>query len=61
MFSLTYKVEKEYVSSSLFTGGFNDVAHAHLMDKVIESEISHPQMAGTKGSSCQVPDVLLKS
>ncbi|KAF5175908.1 Cellulose synthase-like protein d2 [Thalictrum thalictroides] len=25
------------------------------MDKVIESEISHPQMAGAKGSSCSIP------
>ncbi|PWA57877.1 cellulose synthase [Artemisia annua] len=55
MDALSQKVEEQYVSSSLFTGGFNAVTRAHLMDKVIESEISHPQMAGAKGSSCQVP------
>jgi len=53
--SISQKVEEQYVSSSLFTGGFNSVTHAHLMDKVIESEASHPQMAGAKGSSCAIP------
>ncbi|CAN1305067.1 Cellulose synthase-like protein D4 [Linum perenne] len=46
------KAEEQYVSNSLFTGGFNDVTRAHLMDKVIESEVTHPQMAGARGSSC---------
>jgi hypothetical protein len=53
--SISQKVEEQYVSNSLFTGGFNSVTRAHLMDKVIESETSHPQMAGAKGSSCAVP------
>uniref|UniRef100_A0A7N0VN56 Cellulose synthase-like protein D3 n=1 Tax=Kalanchoe fedtschenkoi TaxID=63787 RepID=A0A7N0VN56_KALFE len=53
--SMSQKVEEQYVSSSLFTGGFNSVTRAHLMDKVIESETNHPQMAGTKGSSCAIP------
>lgn len=53
--SLSQRVEEQYVSSSLFTGGFNSVTRAHLMDKVIESETNHPQMAGAKGSSCAVP------
>ncbi|KAA8530980.1 hypothetical protein F0562_005653 [Nyssa sinensis] len=43
--SISQRVEEQYVSSSLFTGGFNSVTRAHLMDKVIESETSHPQMA----------------
>ncbi|KAK6140951.1 hypothetical protein DH2020_025305 [Rehmannia glutinosa] len=30
------------------------VTRAHLMDKVIESETNHPQMAGAKGSSCAI-------
>lgn len=55
MDSIQQKVEEQYVSSSLFTGGFNSVTRAHLMDKVIESESNHPQMAGSKGSSCGVP------
>ncbi|KAD4584250.1 hypothetical protein E3N88_21851 [Mikania micrantha] len=55
MDAISQKVEEQYVSSSLFTGGFNAVTRAHLMDKVIDSEITHPQMAGAKGSSCSVP------
>ncbi|XP_047317683.1 cellulose synthase-like protein D3 [Impatiens glandulifera] len=55
MDAISQKVEEHYVSSSLFTGGFNSVTRAHLMDKVIESETNHPQMAGVKGSSCQIP------
>lgn len=50
--SVAAKAEEQYVSNSLFTGGFNSVTRAHLMDKVIDSEVNHPQMAGSKGSSC---------
>ena len=50
--SVAVKAEEQYVSNSLFTGGFNSVTRAHLMDKVIDSEVMHPQMAGAKGSSC---------
>lgn len=32
------KVEEQYVSNSLFTGGFNSITRAHLMDKVIDSD-----------------------
>ncbi|KAJ0077386.1 hypothetical protein Patl1_35583 [Pistacia atlantica] len=53
--SLAVKAEEQYVSNSLFTGGFNSVTRAHLMDKVIESEVTHPHMAGAKGSSCSMP------
>uniref|UniRef100_A0A0D9X6Y9 Uncharacterized protein n=1 Tax=Leersia perrieri TaxID=77586 RepID=A0A0D9X6Y9_9ORYZ len=53
--TVAMKAEEQYVSSSLFTGGFNSVTRAHLMDKVIESEVSHPQMAGAKGSRCAMP------
>lgn len=53
--TISQKVEEQYVSSSLFTGGFNSITRAHLMDKVTESEVNHPQMAGAKGSSCGVP------
>ncbi|XP_071702358.1 cellulose synthase-like protein D3 [Rutidosis leptorrhynchoides] len=53
--SISQRVEEQYVSNSLFTGGFNSVTRAHLMDKVIDSETSHPQMAGAKGSSCKIP------
>lgn len=53
--SISQKVEEQYVSNSMFTGGFNSATRAHLMDKVIETETSHPQMAGAKGSSCAIP------
>ncbi|CAN1236548.1 Cellulose synthase-like protein D3 [Linum grandiflorum] len=54
--SISQKVEEQYVSSSLFTGDFNGVTRAHLMDKVTDSEqSSHPQMAGAKGSFCAIP------
>ncbi|XP_010492624.1 PREDICTED: cellulose synthase-like protein D2 [Camelina sativa] len=53
--SISQKVEEQYVSNSMFTGGFNSATRAHVMDKVIETETSHPQMAGVKGSSCAIP------
>ncbi|XP_010259829.1 PREDICTED: cellulose synthase-like protein D4 [Nelumbo nucifera] len=53
--SVAVKAEEQYVSNSLFTGGFNSVTRAHLMDKVIDSEVTHPQMAGAKGSACAMP------
>ncbi|XP_021288828.1 cellulose synthase-like protein D4 isoform X1 [Herrania umbratica] len=53
--SVAAKAEEQYVSNSLFTGGFNSVTRAHLMDRVIDSEVSHPQMAGAKGASCSMP------
>ncbi|KAK9151160.1 hypothetical protein Syun_009469 [Stephania yunnanensis] len=53
--SVAVKAEEQYVSNSLFTGGFNSVTRAHLMDKVIDSEVSHPQMTGARGSACAMP------
>ncbi|KAL2485357.1 Cellulose synthase-like protein D4 [Abeliophyllum distichum] len=50
--SVAAKSEEQYVSNFLFTGGFNSVTRAHLMDNMIESKVSHPQMAGSKGSYC---------
>lgn len=55
MDQISQRVEEQYVSNSLFTGGFNSVTRAHLMDKVTESEVNHPQMAGAKGSLCGIP------
>ncbi|KAE8686829.1 Cellulose synthase-like protein D2 [Hibiscus syriacus] len=53
--SVATKAEEQYISNSLFTGGFNSVTRAHLMDKVIDSDVTHPQMAGAKGASCGMP------
>ncbi|XP_058724195.1 cellulose synthase-like protein D4 [Vicia villosa] len=52
--SAATKAEEQYVSNSLFTGGFNSVTRAHLMDKVTDSEVSHPQMAGAKVTPCSI-------
>lgn len=46
------KVEEQYVSNSLFTGGFNSITRAHLMDKVIDSNENEPQGGGHEGASC---------
>ncbi|XP_050379253.1 cellulose synthase-like protein D3 [Argentina anserina] len=55
-YSTSQRVEDQFVSSSLFTGGYNCVTQAQLKEKVIESETSHhPQMTGAKGSFCSVP------
>lgn len=52
--NIAIKAEEQYVANSLFTGGFNSVTRAHLMDKVIDSEVIHPQMTGSKGSPCSM-------
>lgn len=49
------RVEDQYASSSLFTGGYNLATHARLKEKVIESETSYPQMTGVNGSECALP------
>ncbi|KAL9255078.1 Cellulose synthase-like protein, partial [Drosera capensis] len=51
--SVAAKAEEQYVSNSLFTGGFNSVTRAHLMDKVTDLDSRDPQMKGA--SSCSMP------
>ncbi|KAI0500635.1 hypothetical protein KFK09_018851 [Dendrobium nobile] len=46
------KAEEHYVSSSLFTGGFNSVTRAHMMDKVTDTNPS--RSAAAKASTCAV-------
>ncbi|PKU76984.1 cellulose synthase-like protein D2 [Dendrobium catenatum] len=46
------KAEEHYVSSSLFTGGFNSVTRAHMMDKVTDTNLS--RSAAAKASTCAV-------
>ncbi|KAL2920425.1 Cellulose synthase-like protein D4 [Bienertia sinuspersici] len=54
--SVAAKAEEQYVSNSLFTGGFNSVTRAHLMDKVTDSESSVPDhVARGKAGYCQMP------
>ncbi|XP_073001388.1 cellulose synthase-like protein D1 [Typha latifolia] len=54
--SITAKVEEHYVSNSLFTGGFNAVTRAHLMDKVLDPGPGHVQMSnsGSNAITCAV-------
>jgi hypothetical protein len=40
------RVEEQYVSNSLFTGGFNTMTRAHSMNKMIKSKAAHLQKAG---------------
>ncbi|XP_021752487.1 cellulose synthase-like protein D4 isoform X1 [Chenopodium quinoa] len=54
--SVAAKAEEQYVSNSLFTGGFNSVTRAHLMDKVTDSDSCPPDhVARGKAGYCQMP------
>lgn len=54
--SVAAKAEEQYVSNSLFTGGFNSVTRAHLMDKVTDSDSNQPDhVARGKAGFCQMP------
>lgn len=45
------KSEQQFVSSTIFTGGFKNQARGHTMDKM-ENEGNHPQLAGVRGPTC---------
>ncbi|KAJ6327096.1 hypothetical protein OIU78_014058 [Salix suchowensis] len=49
------KMERSFTSNSMFTGGHNCATRAHLKEKMIESQTSHPRVAGENGSFCAVP------
>ncbi|KAK9672795.1 hypothetical protein RND81_12G125300 [Saponaria officinalis] len=54
--SVAAKAEEQYVSNSLFTGGFNSVTRAHLMDKMTDSEASQQDKdARRRAGFCQMP------
>ncbi|KAJ6705915.1 CELLULOSE SYNTHASE-LIKE PROTEIN [Salix purpurea] len=44
------KMERSYTLNSMFTGGHNCTTSAHLKEKMIESQTSHPRVAGENGS-----------
>ncbi|RVW69746.1 Cellulose synthase-like protein D2 [Vitis vinifera] len=46
---VSQRVEEHYTANSIFTGGHNSVTRAHLMDKVAESEASHPRWRVLRG------------
>lgn len=48
------KAEQQMVSNSIFTGGFNSTTRSHVLDKMTEGDANHPQMAGSRGSTCSV-------
>lgn len=49
------KAEQQFVSSTIFTGGFNSVTRGHVMEKMMELEGNHPQLACARGTACAVP------
>jgi hypothetical protein len=53
--SASLRLEDQFASSSMFTGGYNCFTRAQLKEKVIETDSSHPQMASARGSTCEVP------
>ncbi|XP_024365235.1 cellulose synthase-like protein D3 [Physcomitrium patens] len=48
------KAEQQFVSSTIFTGGFETVTRGHVMDKMMEIEGNHPQLACAPGTICGV-------
>lgn len=48
------KAEQQFVSSTIFTGGFNSVTRGHVMEKMMETEATHPQLACARGTNCSV-------
>ncbi|KAG0577200.1 hypothetical protein M758_5G132500 [Ceratodon purpureus] len=48
------KAEQQFVQSTIFTGGFNSVTRGHVMEKMMEIEGNHPQLACARGTSCAV-------
>lgn len=47
-------VEEQHVLKLLFTGGLNSLTQSHMLNKVIESEVNHPQITGAKVSFCAI-------
>ena len=50
------KAEQQFVSSTIFTGGFDSVTRGHVMEKMMELEGQHPQLACARGTTCAVQD-----
>lgn len=48
------KAEQQFVSSTIFTGGFDTVTRGHVMEKMMELEAQHPQLACARGTACAV-------
>jgi len=51
---IAVKAEQQFVSSTIFTGGFNSVTRGHVMEKMMEGESNHPQLACARGAVCAV-------
>lgn len=46
------KIEEHYVSNSLFSGGFNSVTRAHLMDRITDSDPAKLKSTGCAVKGC---------
>ncbi|EFJ32798.1 cellulose synthase-like D3-1, glycosyltransferase family 2 protein [Selaginella moellendorffii] len=51
---LAAKVEQQFVSNTIFSGGFNSVTRGHVLEKMVEADASHPQMACARSGVCSV-------
>ncbi|KAJ7524694.1 hypothetical protein O6H91_17G017000 [Diphasiastrum complanatum] len=52
--AIAVKAEQQFVSNTIFTGGFNSMTRGHVIDKMIEGDASHPQMACARGLTCSM-------
>lgn len=48
------KAEQQFVSSTIFTGGFKSVTRGHVLEKMMEGDGNHPQLGGARGPVCAV-------
>ncbi|KAJ7551251.1 hypothetical protein O6H91_06G006900 [Diphasiastrum complanatum] len=53
--AIAVKAEQQFVSSTIFTGGFNSMTRGHVIEKMIKGEANHPQMACARGLTCSMP------
>ena len=46
------KAEQQFVSSTIFTGGFRSVTRGHVMEKMMESDGANPHLGAARGPTC---------
>lgn len=52
--AIASKAEQQFVSSTIFTGGFKSVTRGHVMEKMMESDGGHLQLGGARGPTCSM-------
>nr|ABI75158.1 cellulose synthase-like D8 [Physcomitrium patens] len=48
------KAQQQFVSSTIFTGGFSNQTRGHTMEKMMEDQGNHPQLGAVRGPTCSV-------